>query len=103
MLGNKLPDIRVVEKILVTLPEKFELTIASLKNTKDLSLITLAELLNALQAQEQKKVNETRRIEGALQAKLQNYSGSKYKKTGKENYVENNQVPRWQWKQPQFG
>lgn len=37
MLGNKLPDSRVVEKILVALPEKFEPTIAFLENTKDLS------------------------------------------------------------------
>lgn len=36
MLGNKLSDSRVVEKILVTLPEKFEPTIASLETTKDL-------------------------------------------------------------------
>lgn len=50
MLATKLPDSRIVEKILVTLFEKFEPTIVSLENTKDLSMITLAELSNALQA-----------------------------------------------------
>ncbi|KAA8534200.1 hypothetical protein F0562_031608 [Nyssa sinensis] len=52
LLGSDLHDSRIVEKILVTVPEKFEATIMTLENTKDLSKITLAELLNALQAQE---------------------------------------------------
>ena len=52
LLGSSLADSRIVEKILVTVPERFEATINTLENTKDLSKITLAELLNALQAQE---------------------------------------------------
>ncbi|XP_004247277.1 uncharacterized protein [Solanum lycopersicum] len=55
MLGNKLPDSRVIEKLLVTLPEKFEPTIASLENTNDLSRITSAGLPNALQAATKEK------------------------------------------------
>jgi len=35
------PDSRIVQKILVTLPGKFEATIASLENSRDLSSITL--------------------------------------------------------------
>ncbi|RDX91166.1 hypothetical protein CR513_26882, partial [Mucuna pruriens] len=34
----------IVEKVLVTIPERFEATVTSLENTKDLSKITLAEL-----------------------------------------------------------
>ena len=52
LLGEDLPDKKVVEKILVTLPKRFESKISSLKEFKDLSKISLAELLNALQAQE---------------------------------------------------
>ncbi|XP_019241972.1 PREDICTED: uncharacterized protein LOC109222013 [Nicotiana attenuata] len=94
MLGKNLPDSRVVEKILVTLTEKFEPTIASLENTKDLSQITLAEVLNALQAQEQRRLmREEGTVEGALQAKLQSNAGSRYKKgKGKKNHAGNNQV-----------
>ncbi|XP_042415307.1 uncharacterized protein LOC122004492 [Zingiber officinale] len=51
LLGSSLTDSRIVEKILVTLPERFEATITTFENTKDLTRITLAELLNALQAQ----------------------------------------------------
>ena len=50
LLGSKFPDSRLVQKILVTVPERFEATISSLENSKDLSTISLAELLNSLQA-----------------------------------------------------
>ena len=53
LLGSEFPNSRLVHKILVTVPERFEATISSLENTKDLSNISLAELLHALQAQEQ--------------------------------------------------
>lgn len=52
LLGTEFTDSRIVQKILVTVPEKFEATISSIENSKDVSSITLAELLNALQAQE---------------------------------------------------
>jgi len=48
LLGTSFLDSRIVEKILVTVPEKYEASITTLENTKDLSSITLTELLNAL-------------------------------------------------------
>ena len=42
LLGSSLEDSRIVEKILVTVPERFEATITTLENTKDLSKIALA-------------------------------------------------------------
>ena len=50
LLGSMLNDSRIVEKLLVTILEKFEATITTLENTKDLSKISLTELLNAFQA-----------------------------------------------------
>ncbi|XP_031383771.1 uncharacterized protein LOC116197702 [Punica granatum] len=71
VLGTDIKDDRIAHKILISLPEKFEATIASLENTKDLSKIKLAELLSALQAQEQRRmIRRGEPIEGALQAKL---------------------------------
>lgn len=43
LLCSALSDSRIVEKILVTVPERFEATITTLENTKDLSKITLAD------------------------------------------------------------
>ncbi|KAL3726055.1 hypothetical protein ACJRO7_031011 [Eucalyptus globulus] len=71
VLGTDLKDERLVRKILVSLPEKFEATIASLENTRDLYDIKLAELLNALQAQEHRRLMRREEfVEGALQAKV---------------------------------
>jgi hypothetical protein len=56
LLGSSLPESRIVQKILVTISEIFEATITSLENTKDKSKITLTEMLNALQAQEQRRI-----------------------------------------------
>jgi len=52
LLRTNFSDSRIVQKILVTFPEKFEATISSIENSKDISSFTLTELLNALQAQE---------------------------------------------------
>ena len=55
---------------LVTVPERFEASITTLQNTKDLYEITLVELLSALQAQEQRRLmREEKTIEGELAAK----------------------------------
>ncbi|XP_016571189.2 uncharacterized protein LOC107869138 [Capsicum annuum] len=50
LLGSTFNYSRIVEKILVTAPEIFEAAITTLENTKDLSKVTLAELLSAFHA-----------------------------------------------------
>ncbi|RVW63037.1 hypothetical protein CK203_062910 [Vitis vinifera] len=71
LLGTDFSDSRIVQKIFITVPEKFETTISSLENSKDVSSITLAKLLNALQAQEQRRlIRQERSVEGAFQAIL---------------------------------
>ncbi|XP_048140232.1 uncharacterized protein LOC125316265 [Rhodamnia argentea] len=81
VLDTDLYDNKLVQKILVSLPKRFEATIASLENTKDLSQIKLAELLSALQAQEQRRLMSLEgSTEGALQAKEQRNVGGKGKK-----------------------
>ena len=70
LLGSEFKDSRVVEKILVLVPEKFEASICALENTKDLTQITLAEMLNALQAQEQRRaMRHEGAVEGSFPAK----------------------------------
>lgn len=56
LFGSNFDDTRIIQKILVTVPERFEATITSLENTKDLSKIGLAELIHTLQAQEQRRL-----------------------------------------------
>lgn len=70
LLDIEFSDSRIVEKILVTVPERYEASITTLENTKDLSKITLAGVLHALQAQEQQRLmRQDHVVEGALQAK----------------------------------
>jgi len=68
LLGKEFPDSRLVEKILVTVPERYEASIASLENTKDLSTITFTEVIHALQAQEQRRLmrEDHEAVEGNL-------------------------------------
>ncbi|XP_047260814.1 uncharacterized protein LOC124894104 [Capsicum annuum] len=86
LLGSAFNDSRIVEKILVTAPERFEATITTLENTKDLSKITLVELLSVFKAQEQQRVmRQGGAIEGALPSKHHDDGCSKKKKKNKNN------------------
>jgi len=72
LLGKDFIDSRIVEKILVIVPERYEASMASLENTKDMSKIALVEVLHALQAQEQLRLmRKDHAAEGALLAKSQ--------------------------------
>ncbi|KAK5835686.1 hypothetical protein PVK06_011381 [Gossypium arboreum] len=98
LLGSEFPDSRLVQKILVTVSEMFEATISFLENTKNLSMISLVELMNALQAQEQRRLMRTKGfVEGGLVVEPQ-YSrggkGKKHEKNKKENSVTHRGSPR---------
>lgn len=62
LLGFVFNDSHIVEKILVTVTERFEATITTLENTKDLPQISFTELLNALYAQEQRRIMREKTI-----------------------------------------
>lgn len=47
LIGEDMPDSGVVEKLLVTFPKRFEAKISALEEIKNLTEITLAEILNA--------------------------------------------------------
>ena len=86
LLGGDFANSRIVEIFLVTVPKRYEASIVSLENTKDLSKITLAEVVHALQAQEQRRLmREDRVVEGALQAKHHDDSRTSRKKNFKKN------------------
>jgi len=41
-------EFRLIQKIMVTVSERYETSITSLENTKDLSIITLTKVIHAL-------------------------------------------------------
>ncbi|XP_020249121.1 uncharacterized protein LOC109826502 [Asparagus officinalis] len=83
LLGSEFLDSRIVQKILVTVPERFKATISALENTEDLSRVSLTEFLNALQTQEQRRLLRSEGSEGALAARAQFNQGGKGKKNEK--------------------
>jgi len=72
LLGKEFPDSKLVEKI-VTVLERYETFIAFLENEKDLSIVTLIEMIHFLQAQTQRRLmKENHVIEGVLNHTLDN-------------------------------
>ena len=48
ILGEELEDQRVVEKVLISLPLRFEHKICSLEDNKDVTKMSVSELVNSL-------------------------------------------------------
>ncbi|CAJ2644827.1 unnamed protein product [Trifolium pratense] len=98
LLGTQFSDSRIVEKLLVTVPERYEASIAALENTKDLSKITLPEVLHALQTQEQRRLmREERTIDGICLAKG---FGKKYQHKPCPHCKKDNHSPNNCWWRP---
>ncbi|KAK5772843.1 hypothetical protein PVK06_049142 [Gossypium arboreum] len=58
LFGDHFSDNRIVEKVIITFPERYESKVSSLKDSRDLSTIYLSELINALYAQEQRRASK---------------------------------------------
>ncbi|KAL6522105.1 hypothetical protein OROMI_031982 [Orobanche minor] len=70
--GESLDEVRVMEKLLRSLTRKFEYVVTSIEESKDLSTISLDELVGSLQAHEQRinQYDDTSNLEKALQSKV---------------------------------
>ncbi|KAK0579919.1 hypothetical protein LWI29_033466 [Acer saccharum] len=54
LYGDVVEDYKVVEKMLISLPKKFEAKVAAIEESCDLKKITISEMVSKLQAQEQR-------------------------------------------------
>lgn len=54
LLGGEFDNQRVVDKLIVTLPRKYEAKLSSLEDTKDFSKLTVLELINKLHVVDQR-------------------------------------------------
>ena len=82
LMGEELPDSSTVEKVLVSLSKRFETKISSLEYSREISQITLPELINALQPWEQIRImrkDVEHIIEGAYLGKISSSKENKKK------------------------
>ncbi|KAK2986205.1 hypothetical protein RJ640_001284 [Escallonia rubra] len=83
--GEDISDQRVVEKILISLPEKFDHIVAVIEKTKDLSTLSVQEVMASLKSYEQRMARHTEKaVESALQSKLN--VGSKSQERKPQNF-----------------
>ncbi|XP_031273924.1 uncharacterized protein LOC116132414 [Pistacia vera] len=72
ILGEILPEERLVEKVMVRVLEKFKSKISPLKDSRDIKSMSIADLISALEAQEQRrKMRDENGLEIALRTKAQ--------------------------------
>ncbi|KAK2409367.1 hypothetical protein QL285_044797 [Trifolium repens] len=80
-------DKRIVEKILIFIPRKYDAIVATIEQTKDLSTMSVTELIGSLEAYKQRMSrHDENTIENVFQLKL--WSRDKRygeKKNGREN------------------
>ncbi|XP_074327778.1 uncharacterized protein LOC141665692 [Apium graveolens] len=70
--GESLDDVRVMEKLFRSLTRKFDYVVTSIEESKDLSTISIDELVGSLQAHEQRmnQYDDASHLEKALQSKV---------------------------------
>ncbi|KAG6481465.1 hypothetical protein ZIOFF_058069 [Zingiber officinale] len=68
--GDEVPDKKVVEKVLRSLPQKFEHVVAVIEETKNLRELSVYELMGSLEAHERRISKYSTPVEQAFQTKL---------------------------------
>ncbi|XP_048626765.1 uncharacterized protein LOC111210365 [Brassica napus] len=68
--GEKLDDVRIMEKVLRSLDSKFEHIVTVIEETKDLDTMTMEQLLGSLQAYEEKKKKKEDIVEQVLKMRI---------------------------------
>jgi len=69
--GETILDKKIVEKILISIPKKYDAIATVIEQTKDLSTLSVTQLMGSLEAYEQRlKRHEEDSVENAFQSKL---------------------------------
>ncbi|XP_019223363.1 PREDICTED: uncharacterized protein LOC109205142 [Nicotiana attenuata] len=98
LYGEVVEDKKIVEKILISLTEKYDSIVSIIEETKDITKLNNLELMASLQAHEQRLLRHSEKsIESALQSKLnvstksqgESSKGGKSGRGGGRNQLEN--------------
>ena len=88
--GDNISDQRVVEKYLISLTDKYDSIVGIIEESKDISKLSVTELVGSLQAHEQRisqRMEHT--VEGALKSQHKNWPPSKGRKFVKGKGISN--------------
>ncbi|TXG67555.1 hypothetical protein EZV62_008830 [Acer yangbiense] len=84
-LGEDVTDQKVVEKILISLPEKYEHIVAAIEESKDLSTLSVEQLMGSLESHEQRRLlRNDQSVESAFQTKLNFKQQKSFKKSDQQ-------------------
>ena len=61
-LGENMPNQKVVEKILISLPEKFDPIVTTIEQFKDISTMSVQELLGSLKIHEKRFIRHNEKF-----------------------------------------
>lgn len=88
--GDTILDKKIVEKILISISDKYDSIVTTIEQTKDLSTLSVTELIDSLEAYEQRlRSYDENSIENVFQSKLKlrpQNQGEGRKKYGRENF-----------------
>lgn len=84
--GETMTDVKIVEKILRTLTEKYMFVVVSIEESKDIQLMSIEELQSTLIVHEQKFKKNEREEEHALKVDTSDSSNSRGRGRGRSNY-----------------
>ena len=98
--GDTIQEQKPVEKILQSLPQKFDHVVAAIEESKDLSVLTMYELMGSLEAHEGRMSRfSSQPLEQAFQSKL-NVSHNEFSKEEQGKRGGNYQKKGSLWKRP---
>ena len=96
--GDEIKDKKIVEKVLRSLPPKFDHVVAAIEESKDLSKFTLQELMGSLEAHEQRMSRYSNQsLEQAFQSRI-SVGEKKDARTVQENKERGTTQRSQQWK-----
>ena len=95
--GERISDQKIVEKISISLPEKYDDLVAIIEEIKDLSTLSIQQLMGSLQSYEQRKLRHSNQsVDSVFQSKL-TVKSQKFQTKAESSNGPRKEVPR-RWK-----
>lgn len=96
ILGGEISNQQIVEKILISLPEKYDAVVAAIEESKDLATLSVEQLMGSLKSHEQRRLRRNEQsMESAFQSKLTMKSQKLSKKCNAQDDQRSEDQRKW--------